>query len=174
MPSYIAARYGDQRRYLIKGLREIAHRIEELVAGLDERTLATRAVDVDPAADEEWCVKEIVGYLRDSERDDLRAISTMLRHDGAAIEPRHAAYGALDRDYRTAAIEQLVWDFLSAREETVWTLRDDPGAWYCTGQDPVRGEVTVLQIVQEMNERDLDAMWRIQRLADLLAPPRAR
>ncbi len=56
----------------------------------------------------------------------------------------------------------------------MWTLRGDAAAWYCTGRDPVRGEVSVLRLVQEMNERDLDAMWRIQRLADRLAPPRSR
>jgi hypothetical protein len=174
MPRYLSAQYGDQRRYLLKGLREIAHRIEELVVGLDETTLRTRPTELDPAADEEWCVKEIVAFVRDSEREDLRAIEVMLEHEGAPIQPRRAAFGPAEHDYRSAHVEELIWDFLTLREETVWTLRGDAGAWYCTGRDPVRGEVSVLQLVREMNERDLDAMWRIQRLADRLAPPRPR
>ncbi len=168
MPRYIAAQYGDRRRYLLKGLREIAHRIAELVGDLDERQLSARPSELD----EEWCVKEIVGFLRDSEREDLQAIEAMLRRNGAALTPRRAQYGPLDHDYRSASthVEELVWDFLALREEVVWTLRGEPEAWERTGRDPVRGEVTMVRHVQEMNERDLDAMWRIQRIADHLAP----
>jgi hypothetical protein len=57
------------------------------------------------------------------------------------------------------------------REETVWNLRTAGGAWEHTGVDPYRGAVTLTERVQEMNERDLDAMWRIQRLVDHAASP---
>jgi hypothetical protein len=161
MPNYLAAQYGDKRRYLIKALREIAHRIEGLVSSLDEEALSARP-DV---VDDEWCVKEIVGFLRDSEREDLRAIESMAARDGAVIAERRAYLGPQDEDYRTARIEDLVWDFLMLREETLWALRTAGGAWEHRGRHPYRGEISLLQWVQEMNERDLDAMWRIQRLA---------
>jgi len=172
MPHYVVAQYGDKRRYLMKALREIAHRIESIVVGLDEHALTARPGD---AFDEEWCVKEIVGFLRDSEREDLRAIESMIERDGAPIAARKAQYGPIDHDYRAARVEELVWDFMMLREETVWNLRTAGGAWDHSGTDPYRGPVTMIERVQEMNERDLDAMWRIQRLVDHLASaPRGR
>jgi hypothetical protein len=166
MPTYIAAQYGDRRRYLIKALREIAHRIEGLASSLDERALCARPSDMD----EEWCVKEILGFLRDSEREDLRAIEAMVARDGARIDERRAMHGPREHDYRSAHVEDLVWDFLTLREETVWALRTAGEAWEHCGRHPFRGQVSLLDWVQEMNERDLDAMWRIQRLTAALAP----
>ncbi len=171
MPRYISAQYGDQRRYLLKGLREIAHRIEELVSGLDERTLSTRPNEIDPTADEEWCVKEIVAFLRDSEREDLRALEAMLRIDGAPIGSRRGDSAVADGAYRDADAADLLWDFAMLRDETSWLLQSAGSAWNHVGTHPFRGEVSVLDWVQEMNERDLDAMWRIQRAYDALRPP---
>jgi hypothetical protein len=173
MSHYVVAQYGDKRRYLIKALREIAHRVEGLVVALDERTLSAR-VDGDNAFDEEWCVKEIVGFLRDSEREDQRAIEDIIRVDGSVIGARRAQYGPHENDYRDARVDNLIWDFMTLREETVWTLRTAGGAWEHIGISPICGEVTLLQLVQEMNERDLDALWRIQRLADRFEPMRKR
>lgn len=163
MPQYVVAQYGDKRRYLMKALREIAHRIEGLVVGLDEHALTLRA---DEALAEDWCIKEIVGFLRDSEREDLHALEAMIERDGAPIPARRAQYGPVDHDYRVARIEELIWDFMMLREETVWNLRTAGGAWEHVGIDPYRGAVTLIERVQEMNERDLDGMWRIQRLVD--------
>ncbi|MBM3139284.1 MAG: hypothetical protein FJZ92_03480 [Chloroflexi bacterium] len=172
MPQYIAAQYGDRRRYLLKALREIAHRIEGLVVGLDEQVLSARPGD---ELHEEWCVNEIVGFLRDSEREDLRAIETMVERDGVPIAPRRAQHGPGETDYRHARVEPLVWDFMTLREETVWTLRAADSAWDHRGRDPYRGHVSLHEWVQEMNERDLDALWRIQRLVGhFSAAPRRR
>lgn len=168
MPQYVVAQYGDKRRYLMKALREIAHRIESMVAGLDEYTLTARA---DDALGEEWCIKEIVGFLRDSEREDLRALEVMIERDGAPIAARQAQYGPVDHDYRSARVEELIWDFIMLREETVWNLRTAGAAWEHSGVDPYRGPIRLIERVQEMNERDLDAMWRIQRLIDHVQSP---
>ncbi len=43
-------------------------------------------------------------------------------------------------------------------------------AWEHVGIHPFRGEVTLQRWVQEINERDLDAMWRLQRLREALLP----
>ena len=171
MPQYIAAQYGDKRRYLVKALREIAHRVEGLVVGLDEHALTARPGE---AFGEEWCVKEIVGFLRDSEREDLRAIEEILKEDGARIAARRAQHGPFEHDYRIGRVDDLIWDFMMLREESVWTLRTAGDAWANTGVDPYRGRVTLLEWVQDMNERDLDAMWRIQRLCDHFAPAARR
>jgi hypothetical protein len=162
MPQYIAARYSDRRRYLSKALREIAHRITRLVSSVDGRALYT------VPAGEEWTIVEIVGFLRDSEREDLEALSAMARLDGARIAERHARYGPGEGRYRNADVTDLLWDFAMLRDETLWLLDGAGAAWEHVGVHPFRGEVAFAQWVQEMNERDLDAMWRIQRTRDLL------
>jgi hypothetical protein len=165
MPQYLAAHYGDRRRYLVKALREIGHRITRLASNMDDDTMHALAPG------EEWTVAEIIGFLRDSEREDLRALEAMLRVDGSRIDERRGDAAVADGAYRDADTAELMWDFVTLRDETVWLLQSAGSAWSHIGMHPFRGEVPVLQWVQEMNERDLDAMWRIQRVHDALRPP---
>lgn len=155
----------DRRRYLVKALHEIAHRITRLAAAMDERALTTIAPG------EEWSVTEIIGFLRDSEREDLQALQAMLRVDGSPIAGRRADAAVADAAYRDADAAELLWDFAMLRDESSWLLQSAGSAWNHVGMHPFRGEVSVLQWVQEMNERDLDAMWRIQRAHDALRAP---
>jgi len=166
MPQYLAATYGDRRRYLVKALREIGHRITRIASNMDDDALHTLAPH------EEWTATEIIGFLRDSEREDLRALEAMLRVDGSSIAERRAVAAAADGEYRRADVTELLWDFATLRDETVWLLQSAGSAWNYVGMHPFRGEVSVAEWVQEMNERDLDAMWRIQKIQDALRPSR--
>ena len=155
---YANRQYGSNQRWLTKALREVAHRVEELVIGLSADELRWRP------ADDEWCATEVVGFLRDSEREDLVAVRAMIRRDGAFIEERRALFGPLENDYRSAEVTDLLWDFQMLREETVWTLHTAGAAWEHTGEHPYRGLVPLGRWVHEINERDLDAMWKLQRI----------
>ena len=161
---YITARYSDPRRYLVKTLRETGRRIERLVLGFDE-PLVRRHEPFD-----EWSAVEIVGFVRDSEREDLRAVNAIVTRDGARIDERRAQHGPAEQRYQHASVDELAWDFSTLREETVWILRDASYAWEHVGIHPFRGEVTLQRWAQEINERDLDAMWRLQRLREALLP----
>ncbi len=165
MAVYTPARYGDRRRYLVKALREIAHRTARLVQGLDEDDLDA------PIPGDEWTAAQIVGYLRDAEREDLAALETMVRVDGDPITERRAIHGPQERAYRGDEVAELLWDFLTLREETVWVLQSAGSAWNHVGIHPFRGEVSLFTWVQEMSERDLDCMWRLQRARDAFRPP---
>ncbi len=164
MPQYIAARYSERSHYLTKALREIGRRTTRLVGSIEERHLR----EVPPG--EEWSVAEIVGFLRDSEHEDLQALVAMSRMDGAAIEERRAMHGPAEERYRFADVAELLWEYATLREETIWLLETAGRAWNHVGVHPYRGEVPFTQWVQEINERDLDAMWRIQRIRDQLRP----
>ena len=74
--------------------REIGHRITRLASRMDDRDLDRLAPG------EEWTVTEIIGFLRDSEREDLEALEAMLRVDGSAIEERRAIQHVDDGEYR--------------------------------------------------------------------------
>ena len=167
MPQYIVAQHGDRRRYLVKALHEVSRRIGRLVQTMDDEMLDSRA------SGDEWSVAQIIGFLRDSEREDYDNLATMVRVDGSPIEDRRAMHGPQEEGYHADDVSDLLWDFLTQREETVWLLQSAGSAWHNVGMHPYRGEVELQQYVMEMNERDLDCMWRIQRARDEHRPPGA-
>ena len=165
MPQYIVAQHGDRRRYLVKALHEVARRISRLVQSMDDEMLDSRATG------DEWSVAQIIGYLRDAEREDYDALATMVRVDGSRIQDRRAMHGPNEEGYHADDVSDLLWDFLTLREETVWLLQSAGSSWHNVGIHPYRGEVELQDYVMEMNVRDLDAMWRIQRARDEHRPP---
>ena len=160
MPRYISARYSEQPRYLRKTLREVAHRIEELAVRLTEDESREHIPEDD------WSVVELAGYLRDSEREDLKAVNAIITRDGARIEERHAQYGPAENNYQEQDLDEFMWDFATIREQTLWTLHDADGLWHRAGEHPYRGSVSLTQLVSEINERDLDVTWRIGRIVE--------
>ena len=157
-------RYGSNQRWLLKALREVAHELEALVTGLDESALTWRP----PPAGlrEDWSIVEVVGFLRDSEQEDLRAVQTLSGRDGARLPERRAHLGPGERAHRAGDLPELVWDFATLREELLWTLQTAGPGWEHTGVHPYRGEVTLSQYVREINERDPEAMWGLRRLRE--------
>lgn len=160
MPQYVSARYSEQPRYLRKTLREVAHRIEELAVQLTEDEARERIPEDD------WSVVELAGYLRDCEREDLAAVNAMIARDGARIQERRAQYGPAEGNYQRLHLDEFMWDFATIREEMLWVLHDADGLWHRTGEHPFRGTVTLTEWVREINERDLDVMWRIGRIVE--------
>ncbi len=159
---YYGRQYGSGQRYLLKALREVAEQVGGLLLGLDERELNWRP------ADDEWCAKEIVGFLRDSEREDLRAVKAIISRDGARIEERRALHGPAERDYRSQRIGKLLSAFATLRDELMWTLREAGAGWEHAGQHLYRGRVPLERWVHEISERDLEATWKLRRLREQL------
>lgn len=167
MPQYLAAQHGDRRRYLVKALHEVSRRIARLIQTMDQEVFDRRAEG------DEWTVAQIVGYLRDAEREDYANLEAMVRIDGSRIHDRRAMHGPEEGRYTSDDIAELLWEFLTQREETEWLLQSAGTSWRHVGIHPYRGEVELQQYVMEMNERDLDCMWRIQRARDAYRPPGA-
>lgn len=165
---YRTRQYGSNRRWVIKALREVPYSIAREVDGVRERD-ARRRTEAD-----EWSMLEIVGFLRDSEREDMVAARAILRRNGASITERRAHYGPLDRAYDRDDVEGLLGEYWELREELVWLLRDREEEWERVGEHPYRGRVTLDRLVHEVNERDLDVLWRLQRVRDALGVARRR
>lgn len=165
---YRTRQYGSNRRWVIKALREVPYSIAREVDGIRERD-ARRRTEAD-----EWSMLEIVGFLRDSEREDMTAARAILRRNGAPISERRAHYGPLDGAYDHEDVEGLLGEYWELREELVWLLRDREEEWERVGEHPYRGRVTLDRLVHEVNERDLDVLWRLQRVRDALGVARRR
>ena len=160
--TYLTRQYGSPQHYLLKALREVAHQVEDLLVQFDERELRWRP------ADDEWCATEIAGFLRDSEREDLRAVRSMVARDGARIEERRAHHGPAEQDYREASARELAWEFAALREDLVATLQMADAAWEHGGRHPFRGRVTLEQWVHEISDRDLEATWKLRHLREAI------
>ena len=158
-------RYGSNRRWLLKALREVAHEVQQLTWGLDDAIL-TRRPPPQAGLREDWSILEIVGFLRDSEAEDLRAVEAILARSGARLPERRAHLGPGERGYRLEQFQNLLRQFASFREELLWTLEWAGSAWEHRGVHPHRGEVTLDQFIHEINERDLEAMWSLRHLRE--------
>ncbi len=158
-------RYGSNQRWLLKALREVAHEVQQLTHGLDDAIL-TRRPPPEAGLREDWSILEIVGFLHDSEEEDVRSVHAICARSGARLAERRAHLGPGERRYRLEQFQHLLWGFASLREELLWTLQWAEGSWEHHGVHRHRGEVTLDQFVHEINERDLDAMWSLRRLRE--------
>lgn len=165
---YRTRQYGSNRRWVLKALREVPYSIAREAEGVRDRD-ARRTTEAD-----EWSIVQILAYLRDSEKEDLASARAILRRDGSRIQERRAHYGPLEQDYARVDASELLQDYWELREELVWLLRDREEEWERAGEHPYRGKVTLDRLVHEVNERDLDVLWRLQRVRDALGVARKR
>ncbi|MFN8638794.1 MAG: hypothetical protein U0360_04895 [Dehalococcoidia bacterium] len=165
---YRNRRYGSNRRWVIKALREVPYSIARELDGVRDRD-ARRRTDAD-----DWTLQELAGYLRDAEREDLASVRAILRRDGARIQERRAENGPVDGAYSHDQADDLLFEYWELREELIWLLRDRDDEWDRSGEHPYRGAVTLDRLVHEINERDLDVLWRLQRVRDALGIARRR
>ncbi len=154
---------GDQE-FLLKALREAGDQLlEELLelggAGLDFRP-----------SPEEWSAKEVLGHLRDAlalAREQVQAVL-----DGRPLP--HCDLDALpeERDYGARDAGDLLEEMARERRRLLhllWSLTDDE--WQRAGRHPLRGQLTIADIVRELARHDLEHLWQVRRLKELLEEP---
>ena len=151
------------RRWLLKAVRESSGELFNQFAGLNEEALRWRP------AEGEWCLKEVAAHLRDAETLRQGQIE-LISHE---IEPRlpHEAIDVLpfERDYQEESLVRLLREYESAREETVWLLRMfSERDWSRTGIHPYRGQISILDIVREMHQHDLEHLYQARNLRSAL------
>jgi len=155
--TYRTARYGSNARWLLKALREAPGEIAQVTDEFHDYALRWR-----PAAGELSAI-DVLAFLLESEREDLRAARALIRRDGAPIEERRAHLAVLEQDLTQAHARNLLWDYLGLREELLWLLEDLGPEWEHAGVHPYRGRVTLTTLIHEVNERDLEALWTLHR-----------
>lgn len=148
-------------RWLRKALREIPREIGRVVERFDAAALRWR-----PAPDE-WCALEVLGYLLESEREDVQAVEAILQYDGAPIPEQRAHLAPGEHDFTSESAWQLLEDFLEQRENLLWTLElVSPDEWQRAGTHPYRGRITLAKYAREISDRDMEASLMLRRLDD--------
>ena len=152
-----------EQRWVLKALREAGDELIGQFHGASEKELRWRPQD------DEWSLKEIAGHLRDNEELALEQMRLMADDDEPELPARDVDALPLERDYRTADIQELLRAFAGLRRQThrlLWGLTTED--WRRCGRHPYRGEVAIAQIARELAEHDLGHLWQARRLRETL------
>ena len=150
-----------EQRWLIKALKEAGGELLSQFRYLDEDAVRWRP------SDDEWCLTEIFGHLRDMEELQLKRLSRVLheRHPHLPEPGFDLQAWPKEREYARRPLGVFLREFSAARRETMrrmWGLeRED---WARTGQHEYLGSVTLLDLARELNQHDLQHLWQARRL----------
>jgi len=158
-----------EQRWVLKALREAGDELIGQFHGASEKELRWRPQD------DEWSLKEIAGHLRDNEELALEQMRLMAGDEEPELPARDVDALPLERDYRTADVQELLRAFAGLRRQThrlLWGLA--PEDWERCGRHPYRGAVTIAQIARELAEHDLGHLWQARRQRETLRRGRDR
>lgn len=151
------------RRWLMKAVRESTGELFSQFSGLHESALRWRP------AEGELSLKEIAGHLRDAESLWQMQIELIAREHEPTLPYEAIEVMPYERDYRDERLSRLLDAYESARQETFWILRTiDDDEWQRTGIHPYRGTVSILDIVRELHQHDLEHLYEARRLREAL------
>ena len=157
-------------RFLLKALGEAAGELRGLLHPLRGR----RARVPGEGQDEGWCPLAIAVHLRDIERAAGQQVEAVLRRPYAPI--RHVDLDDIPfpEDYARADLDEALDGFAWLRQETSYALWGlSPEEWERPAIHPYRGEVTLIDLVRELYQHDLEHLWQARRMLGL-GPLRAR
>lgn len=155
-------------RWLRKALREVPRTIADLLEQFGNEALHARP---DGA---EWNAVELMAFLAESEREDLRNVEAMIAEDGARLAEQRAHLAPGEHDFNGQSAWRLLEDFFRIREELLWNLEFLNDEWEHAGVHPYRGRVSLMRYLREMTDRDLEASITLRRLLEASEQPVGR
>ena len=108
------------------------------------------------ASPDEWCLNEILGHLRDVEREvNLPRIKTFLNEGNPFIKADDTDVWAAERGYALEDGYKTLQDFVVARVETLAAIRAlSDEDWQRTGRHAIFGPITLQEQLAFMTEHD--------------------
>lgn len=153
-------RAGEQR-WLMKAIREAGSEMESRFLALPDGAVRWRF------ADDEWCLVEVLGHVRDYEQRCLKQLKRMTTERFPRLPHVDIVDWPIERGYAQESLHHFTNEFGNLREETVqtlWMLPDDWAAY--GGEHPYLGAVTLLDLIRELNRHDLTHLWQANRLVN--------
>jgi hypothetical protein len=111
-----------------------------------------------------WCIKEIVGHLRDTAEVEHKRLYMMSTQTDPVLEPYDQDAFARDHGYMERDIDEMLDGFRSIRGKTVQLLTTLVNwNWARTGQHLETGRVSIRQMVEDMVEHEAKHLAEIHR-----------
>ncbi|MBO0682792.1 MAG: DinB family protein [Candidatus Dormibacteraeota bacterium] len=143
----------------------VPERISDLASGLDDPRLAYRHAPAFPT------LKEVIGHLCEAGP----AVDALLRHaylDGQRELPVRASIDPAPEPDLSPPLADLVEGFGRVRRRTVDLLRGlKPGDWKRVVVDPQQGELTLLEVCEQITQHEVGHLVQIRNLIALLPEP---
>lgn len=152
----------DSSRWLLKALRESSHELESQLYGLDEDELRWRP------SEGAMSLKEIAAHLRDCEEHLLEMLELLATENEPRLKRFDPDALVLDHDYRESDLYDVLERFSFLRHCVVNLLWSSAGEWERSGRHPLRGAVSIAQLVREQHEHDLEHLWEARHIKEEL------
>jgi len=152
--------------FLLKAIGEASGELRRILEGI------RRARLLEPGAmpDEDWTLLGLAAHMRDVELGMNENFNWIL--SGRRM-PRVGVVDLDDiplrEDYEDEDEDELLDEFHYYRRQTTYLLwSTDERDWARTGLHPYRGEVTLLDLVRDLYQHDLEHLWQAKRMAEAL------
>jgi hypothetical protein len=150
---------------LVEPLRAMPRDLAALLKGLREADVTRRPDDGG------WCIKEIVGHLRDSIEVDHKRLYMMSTQTDPILEPFDPDAWVTEHDYMSRNVDEMLADLRNYRGKTVQLLTSLVNwNWARTGQHLERGRTSIRQTVEYMVQHEAQHLDEIRRLRALAEP----
>lgn len=145
---------------LVEPLRALPKQVADTVRGVTDAQ--ARIVPGEGA----WCLKEIVGHLRDACEVYHKRLYMMSTQTDPILEPYDPDALAREHGYIDRTIDDMLRELGELRAKTVFLLTSLVNwNWARTGQHLESGRVSIRQLVEHMIEHEADHLHDAQRLA---------
>lgn len=164
-------RAGNDPSFLLKALSEASGELSRSFGGLSRREARRPA----PVPDDGWTLLAIPYHLRNVEQGLLEQYQAITRWHEPEIEAVDLDDIPFEEDYREEDLPDLLEEFRYLRRRTSYLLWDlMPSEWEKAGNHPYRGRLTILEIVREAYQHDLEHLWQAHRVLEAMTRPGSR
>ena len=146
---------------LVEPLRTVPKQLAELMQGVSDA-----AARIQPG-EGEWCLKEIIGHLRDNCEVEHKRLYMMSTQTDPVLQPYDPDAFAREHKYIDRNSEEMLRELAEIRGKTVFLLTSLVNwNWARTGQHLESGRTSIRQLVEYMVEHEAAHLRDAQRLAD--------
>jgi hypothetical protein len=159
----------DDPRFLLKALGEASGELRRSIEGLPLGML----LEVASGADDGWCLMSIAVHMRNVERGTMSQVEGILSRPGDRIKAVDLDDIPLLEEYDDEDEEEVFAEFSYLRRQLTYRLWEamEP-EWRQSGHHPYRGDVTLVQLIRELYQHDLQHLWQAHRMINALRPAR--
>ena len=144
---------------LVEPLRTLARDLTEETKGITEAQATYRATP------NGWCIREIVGHLRDTAEVEHKRIYMMSTQTDPILEPYDQDAFVTEHDYMGRNIDEMIAELREWRADTVQLLTSLVNwNWARTGQHLETGRTSIRQVVEHMVEHESTHLGDIRTL----------